>query len=151
MSLGKLLIVDDDKDLVNVLADRFRSQGYAVATGYDGDEALSLFKRERPDILLLDIRMPRLDGVAVLRSIRKVDPKVGIVIMSGDADSGQARMIIEDGACDFVVKPFDPEFLDLAVASHLLVRRGPHDDKSPLDSRAISRAAGRPGFGSPHA
>jgi DNA-binding NtrC family response regulator len=125
MRQGKLLIVDDNTDLTLIMARRFRSQGYAVVTGSDGDQALSLFERERPDILLLDMQMPGLDGAAVLNEIRKIDRDLDIIIMSGDIHAAQARMAIVGGACDCVAKPFDMEYLDLSISTRMLLRCGP--------------------------
>jgi len=125
MPQGKLLIVDDNADLVKILAARFAAQGYHVITGTDGDDALDLYSRERPDVMLLDIHMPRLDGAAVVRQIRELDHEVGLIVMTGDHDHERAKMLVDEGVCDFILKPIDMGYLETSVSTQMLVRRSP--------------------------
>lgn len=115
MRAPALLIVDDDKDLLTVLKSRFEAKGYRVLTARDGDAALDLFRDRRPEVVLMDVRMPRLDGVAILREMTEVDPDANIVIMSGAVSPSQAKLVLDSGAREFIPKPLDLEALDAAV------------------------------------
>jgi two-component system response regulator GlrR len=122
MERPNLLIVDDDKDLLRILRLRFEARGYRVFTAEDGNLALHLFDEERPESVLLDIRMPRLDGIAVLREMLAAYPAARVIVVSGDHSEDRARMALAEGARDFVPKPLDLahlertlEFLSLAA------------------------------------
>ncbi|MBI3547878.1 MAG: response regulator [Elusimicrobia bacterium] len=121
---GKLLIVDDEPDLLEALAEHFAGLGYAVATAPNGDQALKIFRKDRPDAVLLDLHMPDLDGVSVLREMRDVDASVRIIIMTADLLETRSKLAMEEGACDFVPKPLDFEYLDDAVMANIAVHRG---------------------------
>ena len=80
-----------------------------------GLEGLSKAEKHKPDVILLDVRMPDLDGISVLRRIREMNPCVGILMMSGNTDTEAAKETLELGAFDYILKPFDFEYLDRAV------------------------------------
>jgi two-component system, chemotaxis family, chemotaxis protein CheY len=109
VSIG-VLIVDDLSFVKLVLRDIVEKAGFhVVATASDGEEAVTLFEEHRPDVVLLDITMPRMDGIAALRIMRKLNPSAKIIMCSA---LGQQRLIIQAiglGARDFIVKPFKPE------------------------------------------
>ncbi|MFA5335787.1 MAG: response regulator [Candidatus Omnitrophota bacterium] len=107
-----ILIVDDEADLVKVTAFRLKSLGYNVVTGANGQEALDLMKEKRPDLVLLDMRLPVMDGRDACKTI-KADPglkDIPIVMFTASTDkiSEQAK---EAGADGFLVKPFEQEQL----------------------------------------
>jgi len=85
----KLLLIEDDEHVAQVLAEAFASQGHATAIRYTGEEGLAYLTRERPDAVVLDVRLPRLNGVAVLRQIRATDPALPVIIMTGLATPGE--------------------------------------------------------------
>jgi CheY-like chemotaxis protein len=116
----KLLIIDDDRDLLTAIGFRFNAKGFEVASAADGAEALKLFKSHRPDLVIIDVRLPTLDGLLVLREFKKADPRVPIVVMSGDF--AHARLMLQEGACDFVAKPVNLDYLDMTVDANLLLR-----------------------------
>jgi two-component system, response regulator, stage 0 sporulation protein F len=117
---GRLLIVDDEESVREVLSDYFVDRGYAVITASDGPGALAAFARERPDIVLLDIRMPGLDGLNVLKRLREADPDVAVIMVTANEDVDLARQTLSVGAFDYVAKPFDFEHLDRAVVAAAL-------------------------------
>jgi two-component system response regulator (stage 0 sporulation protein F) len=118
--LGRILIVDDDPPVREVLAEFFTSRGYAVEPVADGLTALAAVERARPDLVLLDVRMPGLDGVEVLRRIRALDAAVPVIMVTANEDAGLARETLKIGAFDYIEKPFDFTYLDRAVAASLL-------------------------------
>ena len=84
----KLLLIEDDEHVAQVLAEAFGSQGHATAIRYTGEDGLAYLTRERPDAVVLDIRLPRLNGIAVLQQIRATDPVLPVIIMTGLATPG---------------------------------------------------------------
>jgi len=109
VSIG-VLIVDDLAFIRLVLRDIVEKAGFrVVATASDGEEAVKLFDEQRPEVVLLDITMPKMDGIAALRRMRKLNPSAKIIMCSA---LGQQRLIVQAiglGAKDFIVKPFRPE------------------------------------------
>lgn len=120
----KILIVDDNKDNVDLLAKRFRSLGYAVAEAFDGEEALEKVGLENPDLLVLDVMMPRIDGFEVCRRL-KANPKtrsIPIIMLTAKREVPDKIKGLDTGADDYVTKPFNPRELVARVKS-LLARR----------------------------
>jgi len=101
----KLLLIEDDEHVAQVLADAFTSQGHATAITYTGEDGLAYLTRERPDAVVLDVRLPRLDGVAVLRQIRATDPTLPVIIMTGLATQGEIAEIRRLGVTEIIEKP----------------------------------------------
>lgn len=123
--LGRLLIVDDEEPVVEVLSDYFSGQGYQVGTARNGAEALAAVRRTRPDLVLLDVRMPGIDGVEVLRRIRALDGALPVIMVTANEDVALARETLKIGAFDYVAKPFDFAYLDRTVAAGLARVGGP--------------------------
>jgi DNA-binding response OmpR family regulator len=117
---GRLLLVDDEVPVLDLLADYFVERGYAVTAVASGQKALAAFTRERPDAVLLDIRMSGVDGVAVLKRLHEADPDVPVIMVTANEDESLARDTLAIGAFDYVAKPFDFEHLDRTVAAALL-------------------------------
>lgn len=106
MSMGKILVVDDDKNICELLRLYLEKEGYTVVLAYDGEEALAKFGAENPDILLLDVMMPKLDGWQVCREIRKKS-ELPIIMVTAKGETFDKVLGLELGADDYVVKPFD--------------------------------------------
>ncbi len=121
MGQGALLITDDDPDLLAVLKGRFEGRGYEVHTASDGNEAFAQLELRRPALVLLDIHMPRLDGLVVLREIKERYPDVCVIAISGDPNEKVARLMLAEGASDFILKPIDMRALENSVEVNLLV------------------------------
>lgn len=121
---GRILIVDDEAPVRDVLTEYFAGQGYAVQSAGGGAEALEAAGRTRPDLVLLDVRMPGMDGVEVLRRLRELHPGLAVIMITANEDVALARQMLQLGAFDYVAKPFDFDYLDRAVAA-ALVHAGP--------------------------
>jgi len=135
MGLGRILVVDDEAPVREVLTEYFSTEGYAVEAAGSGVEALTVVRSGRADLVLLDVRMPGLDGVQVLRRIREIDDRVPVIMVTANEDVGLAKETLKLGAFDYVAKPFDFDYLDRAVAAGL--------------ARVVERAPGRAGDGDP--
>ncbi len=110
----KILIVDDEASIRRILETRFKMLGFDTATASDGEEALDVFNRFNPDIVVLDIMMPKMDGYGVTREIRK-GSDTPIIILTALGDVTERITGLELGADDYVVKPFSPKELEARV------------------------------------
>ena len=104
---GPVLIVDDEDALRTILSGELTSSGYEVATAADGDEGIEQVKSQKFDLVLLDIKMPKVDGFEVLKFIKKERPGVKVIMLTGFADLKNAIESKRYGAEDFVSKPYD--------------------------------------------
>ena len=123
---GRVLVVDDDPALAEMLGIVLRSEGFETAFVADGDAALGAFRRERPDIVLLDLMLPGTDGLEVCRQIR-AESGVPIVMLTAKGDTVDVVLGLESGADDYVVKPFKPK----EVVARVRARLRTHDDLEP--------------------
>ena len=113
-SKGKILIIDDEPDLVEAMKFRLEATGYKVLTSFDGKTGIDVAVAEKPDVILLDIMMPGMDGFEALRRIKinKAIQKIPAIVFScGREEEGWAKRAVELGASGYVVKPFDTEAL----------------------------------------
>jgi DNA-binding response OmpR family regulator len=117
---GRLLLVDDDPGVLDLLHEYFAGQGYDVELASSGEAALSAVRAKRPDLVLLDIRMPGIDGVEVLRRLRREDGTLPVVMVTANEDVTLARETLNVGAFDYVAKPFDFTHLEQVVTAGLL-------------------------------
>ena len=138
--LGRILVVDDEEPVRDVLCEYFESQGFGVEGAPDGEAALAALGRLRPDLVLLDVRMPGIDGVEVLRRIRRADPDVPVIMVTANEDVALAKEMLKLGAFDYVAKPFDFSYLDRGV-SEAAETPEPADGPWPALARAVFRAA----------
>jgi len=111
----KILIVDDDADLLNLLAEGLAFLGAAVLQATDGRAALELVKREKPDVIISDIRMPILDGLEMMTILNEMGRQIPIIFMTGFGDSRTRRRSFSLGSFDFLEKPMDMDRLIHAV------------------------------------
>lgn len=103
----KILIADDNKQITSILEEYAKENGYTPIIAFDGVEAISKFEAESPDILLLDVMMPKKDGFEVCRDIRKTS-NVPIIMITARGEDFEKIMGLEIGADDYIVKPFSP-------------------------------------------
>lgn len=117
----RLLVVDDETEVADVLREHFEAT-YDVDTAPDGRKALKLIRARRPDVVLLDIKMPGLSGLEVMKRIQTVDPKPVVIVVTANEDTAVAAQAMTQGAFSYVPKPFDFQYLDhlvsLALGAH---------------------------------
>ena len=128
----KILVVDDEASIRRILETRLSMIGYTVVTAADGDEALAVYKKELPNLIILDIMLPKLDGYGVCQEIRK-DSDIPIIMLTALGDVADRITGLELGADDYVVKPFSPKELEARIKA--ILRRV---DKMSLHSTAVS-------------
>jgi DNA-binding response OmpR family regulator len=114
MANEKILIVEDEKDLVKLLRYNLQGQGYHTISAGDGELALSLFRKEKPDMVILDLMLPKIDGLEVCRTIRK-ESKVPIIMLTAKKEEVDRILGLELGADDYVSKPFSVRELMVRV------------------------------------
>jgi two-component system, OmpR family, phosphate regulon sensor histidine kinase PhoR len=115
MGAIRVLVVDDELD-IREASERILSRiGFHLSTAARGDEALQIFERARSDIVLLDLKMPGLDGMEVLQRLRELDPSILVIVITGYATVETAIEAMKQGAYDFIPKPFEPDQLRIVV------------------------------------
>ena len=117
-SKQKILVVDDEASIRRILETRLKMAGYNVVTAEDGEEAVDLFNKTNPDIVILDVMMPKMDGYGVTREIRRVSD-VPIIILTALGDVSERITGLELGADDYVIKPYSPKELETRVKAVL--------------------------------
>ncbi|HIC94253.1 MAG TPA: response regulator [Anaerolineae bacterium] len=104
----KILVVDDDRNLLRLFEYVLQKAGFTVITAMDGERGLELALAERPDLVMLDLKMPKLDGMEVLRKL-KADPStaaIPVVVITASAQKADAERALQEGAVGYLVKPF---------------------------------------------
>ena len=126
--MSKILVVDDDINIVKLIKLYLEKEDYTVCTASDGTEALDVWKRENPALVVLEIMMPRLDGNGVCREIRKTSD-VPIIMLTAKGETFDKVLSLELGADDYLVKPFEPKEL-VARIKAILRRSESKSDRS---------------------
>jgi DNA-binding response OmpR family regulator len=121
MPRTKILVVDDEADLLAELAPLLERTGYSVVTAGDGQQALSLAAREHPDLVVLDVLMPRLDGREVLRRLRQAGNWTPVILLTRVGSPTERALSLQEGADDYLNKPFEP--LELIARIQAVLRR----------------------------
>jgi CheY-like chemotaxis protein len=116
---ARVLVVDDEPRLVEAMHLYLRHKGYEVETALNGEEALQKVQTHRPHVILLDIRMPKMDGLQVLRHVHQIDRDVGVIMITAVNDKEIRREVLAEGAADFIVKPVDLKYLDRSMRAVL--------------------------------
>ncbi|MCG7851393.1 MAG: response regulator [Methanosarcinaceae archaeon] len=116
-----LLIVDDEEGIRRVLREFFVRKGYKVFEAESGEKALQLARSEKISAVLLDMKMPGMDGIETLKGLLEIDPKLGVVMATAVEDEDRVKKAIELGAYSYVLKPCDLMYLELVVMSKLTI------------------------------
>src|SRR5215212_9836274 len=114
----KILLVDDEPEILEICRDYLNASSYDVVTARDGAQGLSAFRRERPDLIVLDLMMPEMDGLEVCRAIRR-ESNVPIIMLTARVDETDKLIGLELGADDYITKPFSPRELVARVRAVL--------------------------------
>jgi CheY-like chemotaxis protein len=112
---SKVLLVDDERDFVEALSERLQMRDYSSAVVYGGEEALSIVEEDEPEVMVLDLKMPGIDGLEVLRRVKEKHPNVEVIVLTGHGSEDVARLCAELGACAYLEKPVDIEKLTEAM------------------------------------
>jgi|ERR687892_2800572 two-component system response regulator (stage 0 sporulation protein F) len=115
---ARLLIVDDEPLILEVLSEHFKTD-YDVETALNGADALGAILRARPDVVMLDINMPRMNGVEVLKDIKQIDESIAVIMVTANEQISMAAEALKHGAFGYVPKPFDFRYLDHMLATIL--------------------------------
>ncbi len=113
--MARVLIVDDEPVARELLSEFLTVKGYKVLTASDGKEALRRVKQDRPHLILLDVRMPEMNGLDVLRQVREIDHEVGVIMVTAVNEEETGRQALKLGAFDYITKPLDFEYLERSL------------------------------------
>ena len=123
MATRRVLIVEDEADVRKTLTDIVRAMRYAepleIEAVPDGREGLDAVVRQRPDVVLLDLQMPRMDGLALLKQIREIEPRLPVIVISATQENKMSSEALRHGAVAYLPKPFDPRHVEMLVATFL--------------------------------
>ena len=121
--MRKILVVDDEHDICEFVSGFFTERGYHVLTALNGDEALSVIKKEKPELVLLDIKMKGMDGIAVLKHIKTFDKNITVLMITALDDQDKMNEASRLGAADYITKPLELDHLEMAVEKVLKLNR----------------------------
>lgn len=119
MSSKRILIVDDALIMRKRIRDIALEVGWSAAEANNGEEAVEVYRQEQPELVTMDIVMPKMDGVTALKEILSIDPKAKIVMVSAVDQKAKLTECIQAGALDFIVKPFEKERLQKLLEKYL--------------------------------
>ena len=113
--MRKILVVDDEHDICDFVKSFFSDRGYQVLTALNGDEAISIVKKEKPELVLLDIKMKGMDGIAVLKHIKDIDKSMIVIMVTALEDQDKMNEAYRLGAADYIAKPLVLDHLEETV------------------------------------
>jgi anti-anti-sigma factor len=113
--MDKVLVIDDEKPTLTMFRFMLSAHGYTVLTAENGKEGLDVFEKERPPLVLTDIKMPGMDGIEVLRRIKQIDPKTEVIVITGHGDMELAIKALNLDATDFINKPIQRHILEQSL------------------------------------
>jgi len=117
--MAKVLVIDDDELMLNVLTSQLQDEGYVLMSTADGPRGIELYRVERPDVVILDIGLPSVSGVDVLKEIKRIDPGAKVIIITGYPSSQMQEESMRNGAFAFYEKPGVIRLLRKAVQQAL--------------------------------
>ncbi|AGL02949.1 response regulator [Desulfoscipio gibsoniae] len=144
MEVPRILVVDDEKNIVELIKFNLEREGYQVIAAYDGQEAVNEAQSKAPDLIILDVMLPRMDGLEVCRQLNH-DPNtrdIPIIMLSARGDELDKILGLEIGADDYVTKPFSPRELVARVKARLRRLQTSHD-KKVRETKASRKVLGR--------
>jgi CheY-like chemotaxis protein len=113
--MARVLVVDDEPDAVELLQEFLTGKGYEVVSAFNGEEAIRRVKADRPHLILLDVRMPGMTGLEVLKQVRQIDQEVGVIMVTAVNEEETGRQALALGAFDYIVKPLDLTYLERSL------------------------------------
>lgn len=121
--MHRILIIDDDEMQLVALRTTLTAEGYAVYTTADGPQGILIYKEQKPDLILLDIGLPTMSGIDVLRELKTIDQNVRVIVVTGYGSVESAVSAIRSGACDYLQKPYDVDVLLKKIENALNLSR----------------------------
>ncbi len=118
--MARILVVDDEQEVCDMLKKFLTRREHTVYTALDGEEALSIVKEERPHIVLLDIRMPKMNGIECLKCIKEIDKEVGVIMITAVKEEEIGKQALKLGAFDYITKPLSLKYLEDCLMVKLL-------------------------------
>jgi PAS domain S-box-containing protein len=113
--MNRILLIDDEPDIVRVLSMSLKADGYDILPAHSGVEGIEIFEKEKPEIVLTDIKMPGMDGIEVLKKVKSIEPQSEVIIITGHGDIDNTIEALQYGASDFINKPVRDEALTIAL------------------------------------
>ena len=113
--MPRVLVVDDEPDFIELLREFLTAKGYEVIAASNGEEGLRKVKEERPHLILLDVRMPKMNGLEVLKQVREIDHEVGVIMVTAVNEEETGRQALKLGAFDYITKPLDLKYLERSL------------------------------------
>jgi two-component system response regulator CpxR len=108
---SKVLLVDDEREFVHTLSERLLLRDMGSAVAYDGESALSLVREDEPEVMILDLKMPGIDGIEVLRRVKETNPEIEVIILTGHGSEADRETCMKLGAFAYLQKPVDIDLL----------------------------------------
>ena len=127
----KILVADDEEMIRDLLSRVLSQEGYQVTCAADGQEAVKLMRKERYDLVIADLVMPRVNGVELLRKAKEIDPTCPVIVITGYPSVDTVTQLVRLGAVDYVTKPFNVDLIRVTVAKHLEMSRVQTQDRAP--------------------
>ena len=146
MALGKILAIDDERNIRHLIQSEFTLEGFEVKTASSGEEGLERFCQDKFDVVLLDLRLPKMDGIETLRKLKQKSSATEVIMITGHGEIGSAVESIKLGARDYVTKPFKLDEL-LTLAKQVIPRppglpgRPEGNSSRRMSRRRVSSAA----------
>ncbi len=113
--MPRVLVVDDEPDAVELLQEFLTAKGYEVLAASNGEDAVRTVKEERPHLILLDVRMPKMNGLEVLKQVWEIDHEVGVIMVTAVNEEETGREALKLGAFDYITKPLDFNYLERSL------------------------------------
>ena len=122
MERDNILIIDDEETTCKIFSKILQEEGYTVYTALDGIEGLKIVRENPIDVIFLDIKMPKMDGIEILKRIKKSDAGIIVIVLTGYGTIELAKKAMRLGAFDFITKPFDLNFVKSIIKESLQLR-----------------------------
>ena len=113
--MPRILVVDDEPEAIELLQEFLVAKGYEVLTASSGEEAVQKVKEERPHLILLDVRMPKMNGLDALKRVWEIDQEVGVIMVTAVNEEETGRQALQMGAFDYITKPLDLKYLERSL------------------------------------
>jgi DNA-binding response OmpR family regulator len=115
----KILIVDDEKIICDFFQKKFEKDGFTAFSAFNGEDGIATFQDHSPDIVLMDVKMPGMDGITAMKRIKEINPDVPVILLSAKSQLHEIRAGLEAGADQYLIKPLLPEDIAKAVYDYL--------------------------------